>query len=219
MACGTCPDSVTFTLRNKVDLALQQVLAISGLADVFNRALQDVAGLAVSDVGALVDAIPVIGIPDFSEILGFLTCPLTPFALLLGDLTEFTELDPNVQLGRLKSLSKATIDKARLDYEDGIKGSDYRQVINLARSYSNQITRIRFDAVSFAEAVLITAIVLAVCGEDEYTEGPYQDFANAISGFSLTGGVPASLDVNVASLLQSLVLGETKFQLSQLALT
>lgn len=218
MACGTCPDAVTFTLRSKVEIALDQVRSIKELSFNYNRALQDVAGLAEGVVASIAAAIPDVPGLDFGDILGYLTCPLTPLALALGNLNEFTELDPRVQLARLRGLIRAEIEYARRGFEDALAQIDFRNVVDIARKYVNEFLRIRFDAVAFAEAVVITATVYAVCGEDEYVEGPYLDFANEVQDFSLTGGVPSSLDVNVAAIVQRLLEAETKFTALQASL-
>jgi len=65
---------------------------------------------------------------------------------------------------------------------------------------------------------VISATVLAVCGETEYTEGPYLEFANELTGFSLTGGIPTGIDANVAALLQRLIEAEVRFKAAALAL-
>jgi len=205
-ACGNCPDAVTYTLRETVQVELDKVQALSDLGGFVSRALQDVALLAIDVIDTALNAIPVLPGLDFAEILGFLTCPLTPLALVV-DFDQFiNELDPTIQLQRVKSLGRSLVNKARRDYEDIINASDFRQVINLARRYSNEFLRLAFNPVSFAKAVVISATVLAVCGEEEYQAGPYQDFANAISNFSVsTNGVPASMDQNVAALVQRLI--------------
>ena len=218
MSCESCPDGVTFTLRDIVQAELDKVRAIKSLSNVVSRALQDVADLAITTIDVALDAIPVLPGLDFTELFEYLTCPLTPLALAVDFDGTFAQLDPTVQLQRFKSLGKALLNKARRDYELLLKTSDYHQVINLARKYANEFTRMKFDAVSFAKAIVISATVLAVCGEGEYTEGPYQDFANEITNFSLTGGIPSDIDGNVAALLQRLIEAEVRFKASALAL-
>lgn len=155
-ACGNCPDAVTYSLRTIVEAELDKVRAIKELSDVFSRALQDIAALADGVVSAALSEVPTLPAFDFTDILGYLTCPLTPLVLLV-DFEEFQSLDPTVQLQRLKSLAKAEIDVARQRYEDVLAASDYRQVINLARKYANEFLRVRLDPESFAKAVVITA--------------------------------------------------------------
>ena len=218
MACENCPDAVTFTLRDIVQTELDKVQALKNLSTVVSRALQDVAALAIETVDAALELIPTLPGLNFSEILGYLTCPLTPLALAV-DFEQFASaLDPTVQLQRIKSLGRASLNASRRAYEDFLAASDFRQVIGLARRYSGEFTRIKFDAVSFAKAIVISATVLAVCGQTEYQEGPYQEFANELTTFSLTGGIPSGIDVNVAALLQRLIEAETRFKLAALAL-
>ena len=217
-SCGTCPDAVTFTLRRIVQDQLDNVRSIKSLTDALSRALQDIAGLADLDITGLLDGIPDIPAIDFTDILGYLTCPLTPLALAL-DLSQIQALDPTVQLQKLKRLAQSEIEQARATFEDALTASPYRQLINIARRFATEITRIRFDEVRFAEAVLISATVLAVCGTDEYQDGPYQDFANEVQDFSFVGGVPADLETNVAAIVQKLVQSELKFKAAAAALT
>lgn len=217
-SCGTCPDAVTFTLRRIVQEQLDNVRSIKSLTDSLSRALQDIAGLADLDIQGLLDGIPEIPTIDFTEILGYLTCPLTPLALAL-DITQIQALDPNVQLQKLKRLAQSSIEQARAAFETALDESPFRQLINIARRFATEITRIRFDEIRFAEAVLVSATVLAVCGTGEYEAGPYLEFANEVQDFSFVGGVPADLDANVAAIVQKLVQSELKFKAAAAALT
>ena len=218
MPCRTCPDAVIYTLRDIVQTELDKVRALKNLSTTVSRALQDVALLAIETVDAALNLIPTIPGLDFSEILGYLTCPLTPLALAV-DFDQFASaLDPTVQLQRLKSLARATLNATRREFEAFLDASDFRQVIGLARRYAGEFTRVKFDVVSFSKAIVISATVLAVCGEEEYTEGPYLEFANELTTFSLTAGIPSGIDSNVAVLLQKLIEAETRFKLAALAL-
>lgn len=219
VACGTCPDSVTFTLRNIVQGELDKVRGIKNKTQLFSRALSDVAALADDSINAAQVSIPTVPQIDFTDILGYLACPLTPLALAVDDLSALTALDPQTQLRRLMNLGKAEIDKSRRDYEDLLDAADTNQLIGLARKYANEFVRVRFDSGTFAKAILIASTVLAVCGTAEYTDGPYLDFANEIDGFSLVGGLPADLDNNVATIVQKLVSAEVTFKAQVQALT
>lgn len=219
MACSNCPDAVTFTLRDIVQTELDNVRSIKNLSTSISRALQDVAQLAVDTVERAIDLIPVLPGLDFTEILGYLTCPLTPLALAV-DFEQFANaLDPTVQLQRLKALGRSVLNNARREFEAFLAASDYRQIIGIARKFANEFLRIRFNPVSFAKAVVISATVLAVCGQEEYEAGPYLEFANELTNFSLTGPIPSGLDVNVSALLQRLIEAETRFKTAALALT
>lgn len=219
MACSNCPDAVTFTLRDIVQTELDNIRSIKNLSTSISRALQDVAQLAVDTVERAIDLIPVLPGLDFTEILGYLTCPLTPLALAV-DFEQFASaLDPTVQLQRLKALGRSVLNNARREFEAFLAASDYRQIIGIARKFANEFLRIRFNPASFAKAVVISATVLAVCGQEEYEAGPYLEFANELTNFSLTGPIPSGLDVNVSALLQRLIEAETRFKTAALALT
>ena len=216
-ACGTCPDAVTFTLRRIVQTQLDSLRSIKSLTDVFSNALKDIAGLADVDAASLLDAVPEVPSIGIDDILGYLTCPLTPLAVAL-DPSSFSNLDPSVQLQKLRSLSRATIEQARASFESGLDASPYKQVMGISRKYVGEMTRLRFDAEGFASAVVIAGTILALC-PDEYEAGPYLDFANEAQGFSFTGGLPSDLDPNVAALVQKLLLAETQFRAASAALS
>lgn len=216
--CGECPDAVIFTLRDTVQQELFKVRSIIDLAPRVSDALANVATLAIDTVDQALGLVPALPILDFAEILSYLTCPLTPLALLV-DFEQFASiLDPTVQLQRLKSLATASLNAARRAYEDFLTDSEFAQVIGLARRFANEFVRISFNPISFARAIVISASVLTLCGEEEYTNGPYLEFANTIQGFSLVGGLPTSMDQNVAALIQRLLEGEARFRLAAQAL-
>ena len=217
--CANCPDAVIVVLRNIVQAELDKVRSRKNITSLFSRALTDLAGLADAAVLAALNAIPTVTLIDFSDIIAYLTCPLTPLALGLDDTGALTSLDPRVQLRRLQNLFKAQIDKARRDFEDFLDAASTNQIIALARRYANELVRQRFDPVSFAKAILVSSTVLSVCGLTEYQAGPYQAFANEIVDFSLVGGVPANLDNNVAALVQKLVSAEAAFKAQLAAIT
>lgn len=211
MACGTCPDAVTATLRRKVQAELDKLRAITKLTGFFNDSFGATAGVAVSDVDGAVNSIPSPVPLDFLGILQYVTCPLTPLALGLG-LSDLTALDPNAQLQKVKSLGTGNIDTARANYEKSLNNSVNAKLIEQARRYEREMRRLQFDANSFAEALVISAVVQIVCGQDEFTQGPFQAFATLAQGFSFTGGVPSTLDQNLAALIQRLSQGEAKFK-------
>lgn len=211
MSCGTCPSAVTSVLRRKVQDELSKLLSVLKLSDFFNSAFGSTAGVAVQDVDGAVDSIP-LPIPlNFVDLLQYALCPLTPLALGIDDLGSLTSLDPTAQLAKIKSLSTGDIDNARQNYELALDNSPNAKLISQARKYQRETQRIAFTPQSFAEAIVIAATVQAVCGNDEFVEGPYRAFALAADGFTFTGGVPGVLDTNLAALIQKLAQGEAKF--------
>lgn len=212
MSCGSCPDAVLSVLRKKVQTELDKLRSITTLTSFFNDAFGETAGVAVDDVDAAVGAIPAPVPLDYLGILPYVTCPLTPLALGIDDITELTDLDPNTQLTAVKALTVGDIDTARADYEQALSGSPNAKLISQARKYEREMRRLQFSADSFAEALVISASVQTVCGNEEFVTGPYQAFATLADGFSFTGGVPASLDQNLAALIQRLSQGEAKFK-------
>jgi len=210
MSCGTCPDTVISVLRTIVRKELDKLTAIVRMTSFFNDAIGDVASVGVSDVNAAVTAIPSPVSINFIDILGYLTCPLTPLALGIGELADLTSGDLNNQLKALQALQTGTIDKARRSYETALNGSVNAKLIRQSRKYEKSLRQINFDPTSFANAVLITATVQSVCDQQEFDD-VFTTFATLSSSFSFTGGVPATLNSNLAAMIQKLGNGEAKF--------
>ena len=180
------------------------------MTSFFNDAIGDVAGIGAEDVGNAVSAIPSPVSTNFLEILGYITCPLTPLALGLGGISDLTDGDLNSQLKALQGLQVGTIDKARREYEQTLDNSPNSKLIRQSRKYERSLRQIGFNAQSFAEAVLITATVQSVCDEQEFDD-IFGNFAVLSVDFSFVGGVPGTLDTNLAAMIQRLGAGEAKF--------
>lgn len=210
MACATCPDPVIFSLRRKVEDELNKLARVIQLGGIFSDFLGQVAGIPFEDVNAAVNAIPNPIPLNPLDILAYITCPLTPLALALTDLDELLEGTIESQERRLRRLLSGTVSNARQAYELALTNTPNAKLIQACRRYQRELQRLRFDAESFAEAVVIVASVQAVCGDEEFLEGPYQRFAELANGFSFVGGVPGNLDQNLAALIQKLNEGEAK---------
>lgn len=212
MACGTCPDAVTQTLRRKVRAESDKLAAIIDATSFFNDAFRSITGSAVNSVGSAVNAIPSPSPLDFFDLLAYVTCPLTPLALAVDDISELTSLDPEAQMKRVRSLGSGDIANARRVYENALRTSPDAAVISQARRYEQKLRRLQFSATSFAEAMVISATVFTTCGQEEFEEGGFNTFVQLAQGFSFTGGVPSTLDQNLAALTQRLSIGEAKFK-------
>ena len=189
------------------------------MTGVFSDVLSAAAAGAFAALNSAVAAIPApFGLDNFLSIASYLTCPLTPLALGLDGLTDLTSLDPNSQLKRLRGLVEGEIDAARRAYETTLSTDPAAAVISQVRKYEQQLRSIQFDAVSFAEATLISATVFVVCGEEEFNEGPYNAFSLLSTGFSFEAGVPATLDQNLQASVAKVAEGEAKFEVLRAAL-
>lgn len=180
------------------------------MTSFFNDAIGSVAGIGAEDVGNAVTAIPSPVSTNFLDIIGYVTCPLTPLALGVGALSDLTDGELNTQLKKLQGLQKGTIDKARREYEQTLNNSPNAKLIQQSRKYDRQMRQIGFNDESFAEAVLITATVQSVCDAQEFDD-VFESFARLSVDFSFVGGVPGTLDTNLAAMMQRLGEGETKF--------
>jgi hypothetical protein len=210
MACSNCPDAVVAVLRTKVRSELNKLSAIVSMTAFFNDAIGSTAGVAVADTQSAVDAIPVASALSPLDILEYVLCPLTPLALGLDGIQDLVSGDVNTQTKKVQGLSKGNVDRARREYEKALKNSPNDKLIRQARKYEQRLRQIGFDANSFAEAVVITATVQSVCDADEFDD-VFLQFAQLAQNFSFTGGVPATLDQNLAALIQRLSQGEAKF--------
>jgi hypothetical protein len=210
MSCG-CPDAVVYALRGRVQRELDKVLAIKNATGLFNRASKDVIGNAAGDIDSALATIPTASPLNYLDLVQYLTCPLTPLALGLS-ITDISALDPTIALNKVKGLRSGEIEHARSNYEGVLSSSANSGLIRIARKYVNELLRLQFNSSSFTEAVIISATVLATCGTDEYTAGPYAAFANAVTDFSFQNGVPTGLDQNAAAIVQKLLSAEAKFK-------
>jgi len=215
--CG-CPDAVIYSLRKIVQVELDKVRAIINATSYFDQAAKDVVGFAGDDIDSAAGAIPSPLSISFTDILEYITCPLLPLALGLT-LADIQDLDPTVQLQKVKDLKAGEIQEARETYEAGLSSSDNAKLIGVARKYTKEMERLRFDSVTYANAVLISATVLAVCGTEEYQAGPYEEFATVIQDFDMANGVPSGLSGNSAAIVQKLMNAEAKFKALRASLT
>jgi hypothetical protein len=189
---------------------LNKLTAITRMTSFFNDAIGAVAGIGAEDVGNAVSAIPSPVSTNFLDLIGYVTCPLTPLALGIGAISDLTDGDLNTQLKALQGLQTGTIDKARREYEQTLGNSVNGKLIQQSRKYERQMRQIGFNVLSFAEAVLITATVQSVCDQEEF-DAIFGEFAILSQDFNFVGGVPGTLDTNLAAMIQRLQAGEAKF--------
>jgi len=191
--------------------------AVLRLTNFFNDAVGAIAGAVFDDVCAAVDAIPLPVPTTFIDLLAYLTCPLTPLALINGDIASLIESDVNSQLKAVQNFNQGIIDRARRSYEDILGSSINAKLIDQIRKYDRQLRQLSFDPVSFAEAVVATAIVQSVCDDDEFDD-VFVDFAKLSDGFAFSGLVPTGLSTDAAAVLAKFSQGELKFKALRAAL-
>lgn len=213
MAC-ICPTAVTATLRRIVQAELEKARAILAKTGLFNAAVGDSVGTVGADIDAAIGDIPDPLALDSAGIASYLTCPLTPLALGLQSAGDVAALDQTVLAKKLKGLSKGEVDQARANFDVSMESSANAKLIEIARSYTKDMLRLDFTPSTFEQALLITATVQQLCPDDEYLEGPYQDFAIISSqiSFDASTGVPTGLDTNAAAIVQKLLRAEEKLE-------
>jgi hypothetical protein len=210
MTCG-CPDAVTATLRRTVQDELDKAKAILRKTGLFNSAVGDSVGAVGADLDQANSEIPLPLALDVSSVGSYLTCPLLPLAIGV-QAEDLFSLDQTALFNKIKGLGKGELDQARKNYDVNLESSSNAKLIKIARTYVKELLRIDFNQITFARAVLISATVLQLCGQEEYTEGPYQEFANIASQISFSGGVPSGLSPNAAAIVSKLLIAEAKFK-------
>lgn len=206
-ACSLCPSYITSAVRRKVQRDLDKVNAIKKMTSALNEALSGISTDAQTQAQSAVDAIPDPPGVGILDLVAALACPLTVF--VVGDLTEFSALDPETQVDTLKQAIKAETYEVQDDYENALKAAERAKTISLGQQYLQRLKRIDLTEDSYAESVTITATVKVTCPE-EYEAGPYADFEEATTDFNVSGLVPSGLDSDVDALLTSLMQGEMK---------
>lgn len=208
-ACSLCPNYITEATRAPVAAALGQVRSVKKRAASINVALKGLVGTAAADVATIVALIPVPPVLDLTQIVSIIACPLTPLALALDAGITLANLDPK-EVYRLvqRTIAKFTA-KINADFEAGLESLASAKVVLPAKRFLDDLLRINLSATLLAEAVTIVAFVKTTCPE-EFAAGPYQEFEDEITDFSLDGVVPSGLDSDVDGLLTGLQTGETQ---------
>lgn len=197
-------------VRRPVEDALQKVQNLKKMTNIINDAISAIVGDAASDVDALVTAMPDPPVLDLSYMVSILTCPLLPFAVA-ADLSILSQLDPRELAKMVQGQMKGYIKTLNRNYQGALKELDSWPVIKLTQNFYRDFKRLGFDAVLMVEVQAVTAAIKIIC-PDEYAEGPYEAFNNAVQGFSLAGFLPSGLDSEVNDLLTALQGGEVKIE-------
>lgn len=201
-------------------LDLDKVLSIEQLTRDLNQLLIQLVAQIGNDlvkITALVQAIP-DAVLDISDLVDWVTCPLLPLAILedgRAGQAAFAALDPNLQVQKLKDMLSAYVDSLSAIYFAGLEALNSYGLIKLMTGYIDQLKRIDLDADSFARSVTITATIAGLALSDagcaqEYVQGPYADFAAAITDFTFTGLYPGGFDAVVTPVMDQLSQGEAR---------
>ncbi|RKX63112.1 MAG: hypothetical protein DRP42_08005 [Tenericutes bacterium] len=212
MACTPCPDYIKFAVRRPVSDALAQVNAIKKLTTALNAAMTGLMGDVKDAVAAVVDAIPAPPAFDLSEMLDLITCPLTPVAIGLNP-ALLASIDPRELFRLVQQQFNAYISEIRKNYEDALQALQEWNVVRILKQYLEDLKRVEFDEADFLVAGAIVIYVKAVCPDDEYLDGPYQAFEEAVTGWSLDGLIPTGLDSDVNDVMLELNRAEATFAL------
>lgn len=209
-ACSSCPNYIVAAVRTPVEKALSQVRSVKRRVLSVNAVLKEIVGTAAADIAAVIAIIPIPPILDLAEIVSALTCPLTPLALAV-DAATLANLDPREVFALIQNQIAQFTQDIIEDYDNALAVLASFRVVQIAQRFLEDLLRINLDVVLLAEAVTIAAFVESTCPE-EFADGPYKDFQDEISGFSLDGVIPSTLDSGVSDVLTELQTGNTKIE-------
>ena len=108
-------------------------------------------------------------------------------------------------------MQAALIVEAKKDFEIAIGNAPEVGAIQHVRAYTREVSRTKFDIVSFARAAFITASV-ATIDPDEYLVGPYPEFAALAETFTMSGGFPSNISEVLAPVVSEFARAESKFK-------
>jgi len=208
--CSNCPPFIASAAAAPVQEGLSKLQNVKRMTRIINTAVTAVIGDVTADVEAIVDVIPDPPILDLSYMISLYTCPLVPIALA-ADLSIIQKLDPRQFARQIQAQMKSFITEIISDYKTALDTIEAGPLLRIAQNFLRDFKRLGFDAFFLAEIVVITTAVKAICPE-EYENGPYKEFDDAIVGFSLDGWLPNDLNAQVQPLLAQLQRAELKFQ-------
>jgi len=213
-SCGSCPDYIKATVSKPVEDALAQVRAVKAVVNGFNAAVRqftdEVIASVTSDIGIAVGELPAAPTLAVGDIIGILTCPITPIALGL-DPTILANLDPSRVVEMLKAAMSDYINGLVKAWEDTLISLPTWPSIRVFKQFFDDLRRVQLDATLLAKATALSASVKALC-LDFYQSGPFEDFDDEISDFSVVGLVPSTVSSTVKDALTQLQAGEAKIQ-------
>jgi hypothetical protein len=205
------------TLVGIVQPQLDALLAVKKLVDSLKvMEVNFDTGMTVDITDALAN-IPVIPVPNLGTVLSYLTCPLTPLALVV-DPSKFSGLDPRAALAQIRKMYGEQIQQAVNNYIRCLDASVHFRMINRLQYVIVEWRRLKLDPTALAKAVVITATVKATCG---YTAtSVFGRFEEIMRTFALgSHGLPADIGPKVLSALIPLMAGEQMLDMLQLSIT
>jgi hypothetical protein len=206
----SCPPEVIEKLREVVQAEVTRLKAIQKSTDAINGAFAEAPLTVSTDIDDATLGIPTFAIPNPLAILEYVVCPLFPYAIDI-DLPDFSNLDPTIQLNKIKEFLEAALKKAQELFEDALSASANFALIEKLRTYFQEIMRSGLNALSMANAWIVVGAVKLLC-EEEYNANPvYKEFEALADGFSMDGYVPSGLNAGVKKSIASLQKAQLRF--------
>jgi hypothetical protein len=211
-ACDGCPDYIKAKIERPVSRALRQVKAVKQVINGFTSVVRDFTDELVDsmtvDLDALVIEIPPPPTLDFTDIIGLITCPLLPLALAL-DPSVLAQLDPQKVIDMIKREMKEYVDKLMAEFEEAKRALPTFPNLRVFDRFFKELKRLRVDTVLIAETTATCLYVQGVC-RDYYESGPFAEFMEEVSDFSVTGLIPSGIPDVVTPIMNKLNEAEAK---------
>jgi hypothetical protein len=212
--CDSCPDYIISAVARPVEAALTQVRSVKKVVEKFNALVRhmrsDVLAQLVDDIRSIADQLPPAPVLNLGDIIGILTCPLTPFALMV-DPTYLAKLDPARVVEMIKQSMQSYLNEIVRTWVNGLRSLPTWPSIKPFFDFFNALRRVNLNTLLLAEATALSLAVRGLC-RDVYEEGPFSDFDEAMSGFSVAGVVPSNVADDAKSVLTEVQVGELKIQ-------
>lgn len=233
MACN-CPLSVETTLAFHVQKSLDQITRIKYLTNVFNDVFKIIVRDVTDDLQAWINTIPDPPIFTLTELAKFITCPLTPMALLAStsvlrktdgsgnvqialDVSLLQREDPRILYYFFASFIETAVTNVKTQYKVDTDNLRSRLLIRKIQTYLREIRRTLADpfdfAVTYPISLGIVSYIKATCPEVyEDSRWPYKAFVNELADWDFNGLVPANLDSAVSAIVSKVAQAEAKIQ-------
>jgi hypothetical protein len=222
MSCN-CPQIVLDTVAANVGVTLARINQMKYLTTMFDRLFVQVLVSITDDLDAWIGRIPIPPTFDLSEIIAFLTCPMTPLAVSIDPSILATQ-DPRLTYMLITKELKATVRNVIGAYEADTARLQSAVLVQLIQKYVREIQRTLGDPYQFAIDYPLTlgyvTFVEETCPEI-YANPlyPYQAFVEAISDWSFDGVLPSGISPSVQGVVDKVAEAETRIQAWRTLLT
>lgn len=213
-SCDGCPDYIKAAVAKPVSDALAQVRAVKFVVNGFNASVRqftdEVIASVTSGISVLVGELPNAPALAPGDIIGLLTCPITPIALAL-DPAVLANLDPARVVELVKQSMSDYITELVKWWEDSLVALATWPSVKVFKQFFDDLRRVQLDTTLLVKATATSAAVRALC-IGFYETGPFEEFDEEMADFSVVGLIPSTVSSTVVDALVQLQAGELKIQ-------